>query len=182
MAVATLFDSEKFSRGLSAKRGVLKSFLVHGPQGDPDDAAPVAPPHAPRETSAGETHTDAPPPGRSEHEALSRSDYLRRLEDVIRRTERTELDATVVEVTPREVQRLVRKAAKAKARYLAAALDAAEDDKLPDAATIKALNGARERHEVLESGLQSLLTELRRGSIAVAGLGAHAGEDLDDLT
>lgn len=187
MAVATLFDSEKSSRGSHGKRNVLRSLLVHGPGGEANAERPVAPPHAAESGCAPEGHgeaqgaTDAAPPPRA-HDPMTRSSYLRRLEEVIRRTEQAELDETVVEVSPKEVQRLVRKAAKAKARYIAATLDAAEDDKLPDAASIKALQAARERHEAMEAGLQSLLNELRRGNIAVAGIEDDPDTYMDGLS
>lgn len=101
---------------------------------------------------------------------LGLNEYLRGVERMIERSERTQVNQTLVTVTPGEVQTLVDKAAKAKARYLAAALELADGHGLPDASTIKALDAARERHAALERSVQDLLAELRRGHIHVEGV------------
>jgi hypothetical protein len=99
-------------------------------------------------------------------------DYVRGLEQMIDRTEQSHINETLVEVTPREVQSLIEKAAKAKARYLALALDLADGEGLPEAKQVEALETARSRHEALQNGLTVLLAELRRGQVRVAGVAA----------
>ncbi len=173
MAVATLFDTER--NGKSRKQGWLRSML-NGDFGAESDLPRVtAPPRPPAEgarrqrTAPGghaETGTETPHAGAP----LGRSAYLRGLEEVIRRTEREEVQETLVQVSPAEVQALVRKAAKAKARYLAAVLDTTEGEALPDSAAVKAMEAARERHEALEAGLQNLLAEMRRGNVDIQGI------------
>lgn len=190
MAVATVFDGERSRK--SKRPGWLRAALVGAVRGDtPGVRTPPSPPpfiadFGDEKSDGAAGKADAPAGAASATDAstaaagqapLSRNAYLRGLEEVIRRTEREEVQETLVSVSPVEVQRLVRKAAKAKARYLAATLDTVEGDSLPDAAAIRALEAARERHEALEAGLQNLLAEMRRGNVDIAGIdddGAHA--------
>ncbi len=178
MAVATLFDTER--NGKSRKQGWFRSMLSGGFGAETDLPRVTAPPRpagdAGPETSPGEPSPGAEQPeadshpGRASAAPLGRSAYLRGLEEVIRRTEREEVQETLVSVSPAEVQALVRKAAKAKARYLAAVLDTTEGEALPDSAAVKSMEAARERHEALEAGLQNLLAEMRRGNVDIQGI------------
>jgi hypothetical protein len=170
MAVATLFDSDK--GGKSSKNGWVRAMLNGGVGAEADLPRFTMPPKPAAETE--ERHHDAERHRESQDAPssapLGRSAYLRGLEEVIRRTEREEVQETLVSVSPAEVQSLVRKAAKAKARYLAAVLDTAEGESLPDSGAVKSMEAARERHEALETGLQNLLAEMRRGSIDIQGI------------
>ena len=170
MAVATLFESDR--DGKSGKNSWVRSMLNGNFGAEADLPRFTMPPQPAAETQERHHETER----RAESEAtpssspLGRSAYLRGLEEVIRRTEREEVQETLVSVSPAEVQTLVRKAAKAKARYLAAVLDTAEGDSLPDSAAVKSMEAARERHEALEAGLQNLLAEMRRGSVDIQGI------------
>jgi len=176
MAVATLFDTDK--DGKSGKNSWVRSVLNGGFGADAEVPRFTMPPQPAAETE--ERHHDTERQRNTEHQRdsqatpasapLGRSAYLRGLEEVIRRTEREEVQETLVSVSPAEVQTLVRKAAKAKARYLAAVLDTAEGESLPDSAAVKSMEAARERHEALEAGLQNLLAEMRRGSVDIQGI------------
>jgi hypothetical protein len=172
MAVATLFDSDK--DGKSGKSSWVRSMLTGGFGAEADVPRVAAPPRPAAETQERHHESEAesqPTPSSTPSSApLGRSAYLRGLEEVIRRTEREEVQETLVSVSPAEVQTLVRKAAKAKARYLAAVLDTAEGESLPDTAAVKSMEAARERHEALEAGLQNLLAEMRRGSVDIQGI------------
>ncbi|MBK1695901.1 hypothetical protein [Rhodovibrio salinarum] len=112
--------------------------------------------------------TALPRPDRPAEPTLS--DYLHALEQTIQRAERTQIRETLVEVTPREVQRVIEKAAKAKARYLAATLDLAEVDGLPESKQIEMLEAARTRHEAMQAGVRDLMAALRTGHVKVAGV------------
>ncbi|RDD61715.1 hypothetical protein [Ferruginivarius sediminum] len=151
MAVATLFDNEKSTSPAQGRRGTLLSLLTGG-FGAAEDAPDVqeAPAYRPYE--------------------LGLRDYLRGLELMIQRTERAQISRTLVTVTPKEIQTLVEKTAKAKARYLAATLEIGDGEAMPDSTSIKAMEAARERHEALEAGLRTLLGELRAGNIQVDGV------------
>lgn len=98
------------------------------------------------------------------------SDYLQALQQTVERSERTQIRETLVEVTPREIQTVIEKAAKAKARYLAAVLDLAEVEMLPEAKQIETLETARARHEAMQAGVSALTAALRAGQIKVAGV------------
>jgi hypothetical protein len=100
----------------------------------------------------------------------SLADYLQALEQTMTRSERTQIRETLVEVTPREIQTVIEKAAKAKARYLAAVLDLAETGALPEAKQIETLETARLRHEAMQAGVKALTTALRAGQVKIAGV------------
>ena len=177
MAVATLFDTERNGKG--RRSGWLRSMLGGGFGAESDLPRVTAPPRPSgadtrRTATNGEAretpHADAQAGGAGGASPLGRSAYLRGLEEVIRRTEREEVQETLVSVSPAEVQALVRKAAKAKARYLATVLDTVEGESLPDSAAVKSMEAARERHEALEAGLQNLLAEMRRGNVDIQGI------------
>lgn len=168
MAVANLFDHEKSRK--SNRQGFFRTMLS-GEFGPAADIPRVtAPPRPASEGSEAPSRNAGAAPERGSTAPLGRSAYLRGLEEVVRRTEREEVQETLVSVSPTEVQKLVRKAAKAKARYLAAVLDTSEGDGLPDSASVKAMESARERHEALETGLQNLLAEMRRGNVDIKGI------------
>lgn len=101
---------------------------------------------------------------------MSLRDYLRGLESMIRRSDQAQIRQTLMSVSPAEIQALVDKTAKAKARYVAATLDLANSDNLPDSGAIKMLEAERERHAALESGLRTLVSELRAGHVKVEGV------------
>jgi hypothetical protein len=100
------------------------------------------------------------------------ADFLSALERTRARCERSQIQDTLVEVTPREVQTVIDKAAKAKARYLAAVLELAEHDALPDSKQIETLETERTRHEAMQAGVTSLLAALRAGHVQVRGVAA----------
>jgi hypothetical protein len=182
MAVATLFETEKTRK--PGKQSFFRS-MIRGDFGAETDLPRVtAPPRPPQ----GENDAPATPNPGSGTEApsrgsapLGRNAYLRGLEEVIRRTEREEVQDTLVSVSPTEVQKLVRKAAKAKARYLAAVLDGTDGEGLPDTAAVKSMEMARERHEALEAGLQNLLAEMRRGNVDIQGIDDDAPHPSPDF-
>lgn len=163
MSAATLFDGGKLAgpNAPAPKRGGLVSFLAggFGAAQEVPQARQVPPPHAGQ---------------------LAMRDYVRGLERMIQRTEHAQIAETLVEVTPKEIQTLVEKSAKAKARYLAAALELAEGDGLPEGKQIETLEQARQRHEAMQQGLGALMDELRRGNVRVDGvapdLAANASE------
>jgi len=144
MTAATLFDG-----GRSTGRRRPFADLFAGEEGDgPAAAAPLpSPAGAPR-----------------------LSDYLDGLARAAERSECTQIRETLVEVTPREVQRVIEKAAKAKARYLAAVLDLAEAGALPEAKQLETLETARARHEAMQAGVAALTAALRAGQVKVAGV------------
>ncbi|MBK1667903.1 hypothetical protein CKO28_07625 [Rhodovibrio sodomensis] len=128
---------------------------------------------APTMDGTGGTRADASRSGttgtqRAYPNAPSLSDYLHALDQTAARSERTQIRETLVEVTPREIQTVIEKAAKAKARYLAAVLDLAEVEALPEAKQIETLETARARHEAMQAGVAALTTALRAGQIKVA--------------
>jgi hypothetical protein len=98
------------------------------------------------------------------------SDYLQALSQATARHERTQIRDTLVEVTPREIQTVIEKAAKAKARYLAAVLDLAEVEALPEAKQIETLETARLRHEAMQAGVQALTAAINAGHVKIAGV------------
>jgi len=161
MSAATLFEGGKVANGHShGRRGSLVSFITGG-FGAAQDVPRVQPPHK----HAGQ---------------LAMRDYLRGLEQMIVRSEHAQIQQTLVQVTPAEVQALIDKSAKAKARYLAATLELAEGDGLPESKQVETLEHARERHEAMQTGVATLLAELRRGNVQVAGVVPDAGEADDE--
>lgn len=161
MAIATLYDHGKPGAPSNGRRSNLLSLLAGG-FGASEDAPDV------QQAAEYQAHE------------LGLRDYLRGLELMIKRTERAQISRTLVTVTPKEIQALVEKTAKAKARYLAAALELGEGDVMPDSGDVKTLEAARERHEALEAGLRTLLGELRAGNVEVDGVvhdAAAAGDD-----
>jgi hypothetical protein len=109
-------------------------------------------------------------PGAPTAGEASLGDYLQALEQAVARSERTQIRETLVEVTPREIQTVIEKAAKAKARYLAAVLDLAEVEALPEAKQIETLETARLRHEAMQAGVAALTAALRAGHVKIAGV------------
>lgn len=160
MAIATVYDHGKSAGPSNNRRGNLLSLLAGG-FGASEDAPDV------QQAAAYRPHE------------LGLRDYLRGLELMIKRSERAQISRTLVTVTPKEIQALVEKTAKAKARYLAAALELGEGDAMPDPADVKTLETARERHEALEAGLRTLLGELRAGNVEVDGVVDDAAESGD---
>lgn len=128
--------------------------------------------------SDSESDSDRPAarPGSASDPAVARvgepglSDYLYALDETVARSERTQIRETLVEVTPREIQTVIEKAAKAKARYLAAVLDLAETGALPEAKQIETLETARARHEAMQAGVAALTAALRAGQVKIAGV------------
>ncbi len=158
MSAATLFDGGKIAAGhAQARRGGLVSLLTGG------------------FGAAHEVPRVHPTPPRTAGQ-LAMRDYLRGLEQMIQRSEHAQIGETLVEVTPKEVQTLIEKSAKAKARYLAATLDLAEGEGLPEGKQIETLEQARERHDAMQRGLATLLGELRQGNVRVAGVAPDLGE------
>lgn len=155
MAVTSLFDGER-----NGKRGTLMSLLSGG-FGATEDAPDIP-------------ETDAAP--RRSDDRLRMQEYLRGLDMMIRSTERAQINQTLVKVSPHEVQALVEKAAKAKARYLASALDMGGGEGMPDTGATKALEAERQRHEELDAGLRALLDEMRRGNVQVEGVANEAAD------
>lgn len=152
MTAATLFDGGK----TGSRRGPFAGLF--GSAGSSTDS------------TVQRQATQVEPPAPDDGGGFGLQAYLRGLEQMIDRTERSHLTETLVEVTPREVQSLIEKSAKAKARYLALALDLADGEGLPEAKQIEALETARSRHEAMQNGLNVLLAELRRGQVRVAGV------------
>jgi hypothetical protein len=146
MSAATIFDG---GRPNSRRRPFADLFAG----GESDDASAA---------------THAPTAGPGEPPCLSA--YLQGLERAIERAQRTQIRETLVEVSPREVQRVVEKAAKAKARYLALVLEMAEHDGLPEAKQIETLESARTRHEAMQAGVDALTAALRAGHVRVTGV------------
>jgi hypothetical protein len=159
MSAATLFEAGKLVGG--HRRGGFAS-LFSGGFGAAQEVPQV---RALPRTSPGE---------------LAMRDYLRGVEQMIQRAEHAQISETLVEVTPKEIQTLVEKTAKAKARYLAATLDLAEGETLPEARNLEGLEQARQRMEEMQAGLDALLTELRRGRVKVAGVAPDAEPVEDD--
>ncbi|SDG44557.1 hypothetical protein SAMN05216241_11323 [Limimonas halophila] len=155
MAVTSLFDTER-----NGKRGTLMSLLSGG-FGATEDAPDIP-------------ETDAAP--RRSDDRLRMQEYLRGLDMMIRSTERAQINQTLVKVSPHEVQALVEKAAKAKARYLASALDMGNGEGMPDTGATKALEAERQRHAELDAGLRALLDEMRRGNVQVEGVADESAE------
>lgn len=164
MAVATLFDGERPEARTSAKLNGRKSALLSLLSGS-----------GPSESAGNDIPAFEPEPASPAPRRLSLHEYLRGVDMMIRTTERAQINHTLVNVSPAEIQGLVDKTAKAKARYLASVLDAAANEGLPDAASVKAVEAARERHEALDTGLRALLEELRRGNVRVEGVGDESG-------
>lgn len=160
MTAATIFDG-----GRAGGRRRPFADLFAGTDGD-GPAAPATTPTDPAFERVGEPRL---------------SDYLYALDETVARSERTQIRETLVEVTPREIQTVIEKAAKAKARYLAAVLDLAETGALPEAKQIETLETARARHEALQAGVAALTAALRAGQVKVAGVmpdpwpGSNAG-------
>lgn len=179
MSAATLFDPDRLGRRLNDKRDALLSMLTggYGANEDlPEITAPPRPVKAPAEKTRQGTRDEGTQDGAADG-SLSRGHYLRGLEEMIQRTERAEVDRTLGSVSPREVQAIVQKAAKAKARYLAAVLDVGDHDTLPDTADARTLEAARERHEALDAGVRALLAELREGNVKIKGVQDEADGD-----
>ncbi len=161
MSVATLFQIDRNNGG--GKQGKdsgggagarLKSLVLNGFGASEDvPEARLSRPSVRRETGE-----------------MRLRDYLRGLETMIRRSDEAQIRQTLVSVSPSEVQALVDKTAKSKARYIAATLDLGNGDSLPDSGAIKMLEAERERHEALDSGLRMLLAELRAGHVKVEGV------------
>jgi hypothetical protein len=158
MSAATLFEAGKFVGG--HRRGGFVSLLTGG-FGAAQEVPQVR--ALPRST-----------PGE-----LSMRDYLRGLDRLIQQADQAQIGQTLVEVTPKEIQVLVEKTAKAKARYLAETLDLAEGETLPEAKHMDALAQSRARMEEMQAGLETLLNELRHGRIKVAGV-AWRPDDVAD--
>jgi hypothetical protein len=152
MTAATIFDGGR-------RRPFADLFAGSEGEGPSRQPAPLAEPQA-RPTGGGEPR----------FAEASLSDYLQALEQTVARSERTQIRETLVEVTPREIQTVIEKAAKAKARYLAAVLDLAEVEALPEAKQIETLETARLRHEAMQAGVQALTTALRAGQVKIAGV------------
>lgn len=152
MTAATIFDGGR-------EQGRRRPFadLFAGSESE----RPAAP--ARLQTSTSHTAT-----GEARNGEPTLSDYLHALEQTVERSERTQIRETLVEVTPREIQKVVEKAAKAKARYLAAVLDLAEVEALPEARQIETLETARTRHEAMQAGVNALTAALRAGQVNVA--------------
>ena len=144
MTAATMFDGRRSGGG----RGPFADLFASAERDAPADATAV--------------------PAPADQPCLS--DYLRGLEQAAERCERTRIRETLVEVTPREINTVIEKAAKAKARYLAAVLDLAEADGLPESKQIEILEAARSRHEAMQAGVNALTAALRSGQIKVAGV------------
>jgi hypothetical protein len=142
MSAATLFDG---GRG-NQRRRPFADLLGR-------DEEPAAAPHL------------MPAVGRAEG---PRADDPAWLEEAVRRTARERCRETLGTVKPAELQALADKAAKAKARYLAMALDMGEGDALPEAKQIEALDHARKRHEAMQTALDALTDALGRGQMRVA--------------
>jgi hypothetical protein len=107
----------------------------------------------------------------------SLSDYQAALERTIERRERLEIRETLGTVNASELLALADKAAKAKARYLAIALELGEDDALPEAKQIEAVEHARHRHEAMQSALAALMDALSQADMRVAGAASAAAPD-----
>ena len=152
MTAATIFDGGR-------RRPFADLFAGSEGEAQSRQPAPLAEPQA-RPTGSGEPR----------FAEASLSDYLQALEQTVARSERTQIRETLVEVTPREIQTVIEKAAKAKARYLAAVLDLAEVEALPEAKQIETLETARLRHEAMQAGVQALTTALRAGQVKIAGV------------
>lgn len=162
MSAATLFEGGKVS-GTSngnGRRGSLVSLLTGG-FGAAEEVPQVQVPHR---------HTGQ----------LAMRDYLRGVEQMIQRSDHAQINETLVEVTPKEVQALVEKSSKAKARYLAAALELTEMEGLPESNQVKNLEQARERYEAMQASVNALLSELKRGHVRVAGVAPDFAADSDD--
>jgi len=160
MTAATLFNPDRLTRRIGEKREALMTLIAGGFDAEvPQVAAP-------------------PRPGgqQTRESGMTRGHYLRRLDELIQRTETAEIDRTLVSVSPEEIQALVEKTAKAKARYLANALDTASGETLPDPIAIEELETARQRHEALEAALRTLLSELRRGHVEIKGVREDTAE------
>jgi hypothetical protein len=159
MAVTSLFDTDK-----NGKRGTLMS-LISGGFGASEDVPDFA---------------EAQPQGareqRSADDRMRMQEYLRGLDMMIRSSERAKISETLVRVSPAEVQGLVDKTARAKARYLAAALDTGNSENMPDSGAVRSLEAERQRHEELEAGLRALLDEMRRGNVQVEGVADEAAD------
>jgi hypothetical protein len=171
MSVATLFQIDRGNRGekrdkasAGATGARLKSLMLNGFGASED--APEA--RVPR------------PSVRRETGDMGLRDYLRGLETMVGRSDQAQIRQTLVSVSPSEVQALVDKTAKAKARYIAATLDLGNGESLPDSGAIKMLEAERERHEALESGLRMLIAELRAGHVKVDGVSDDATEVWQD--
>ena len=149
MTAATIFDG-----GRAGGRRRPFADLFAGSDSD----GPAAP---------GSTATE---PAFDRHGEPRLSDYLYALDQTVARSERTQIRETLVEVTPREIQTVIEKAAKAKARYLAAVLDLAETGALPEAKQIETLETARARQEAMQPGVAALTVALRAGQVKVAGV------------
>ena len=154
MTAATIFDG-----------GRRRPFADLFAGGESENAAPNRQSARSAEPRIWATQTGEPRIGEA-----SLSDYLQALEQTMTRSERTQIRETLVEVTPREIQTVIEKAAKAKARYLAAVLDLAEAEALPETKQIETLETARVRHEAMQAGLTALTTALRAGQVKIAGV------------
>jgi glycerol-3-phosphate O-acyltransferase len=152
MTAATIFDGGR-------RRPFADLFAGSESEAPNRQPAPLAEPQA-RPVGSGEPRFGE----------ASLADYLQALEQTMTRSERTQIRETLVEVTPREIQTVIEKAAKAKARYLAAVLDLAETGALPEAKQIETLETARLRHEAMQAGVAALTTALRAGQVKIAGV------------
>lgn len=159
MTAATIFDG-----------GRRRPFADLFAGSESEAPAPSRQPTRPAEPLGRPTGTGEPGFGEAKFGEARLSDYLQALEQSMIRSECTQIRETLVEVTPREIQTVIEKAAKAKARYLAAVLDLAEAEALPEAKQIETLETARLRHEAMQAGVTALTTALRAGQVKIAGV------------
>lgn len=159
MTAATLFQSEAPAVRGDRRRGRGLAFLRRVPAVDDGNRA---------EAAGDEQAAHAEPP------ALTLEQYLQGLQLMWRQAEDAGVGETLGSVSPREVQALVEKVAKARGRYLAEVLETAELAGVPDPSRTERLARLRHDCEELRRGLEALLGDIRAERVAVDGVARPA--------